>query len=81
MHLHDYIKATPLSDPRFVETWYSRHDRNYVTQIKDSNRDQIDEAIYSGNKQAALNAHWRAVFDCLADVPHGCVATVALTLK
>jgi len=81
MHLHDYIKATPLSDPRFVETWYSRYDRSYITQVKDSNRNFINEAIYSGNKQAALNAHSRAVFDCLADVPHGCVATVALTLK
>lgn len=81
MHLHDYIKATPLSDPRFVETWYSRYDRSYITQVKDSNRNFIDEAIYSGNKQAALNAHSKAVFDCLADVPHGCVATVALTLK
>lgn len=81
MHLHDYIKATPAHDARFVETWYLRHERSYVTQIKDSNRDQIDEAVYTGNKESAIKAHARAVLEVLDDVPKGCVPTVILSLK
>jgi len=81
MHLHDYIKATPAHDARFVETWYLRQERSYLTQIKNSNCDQIGEAVYTGNKESAIKAHLRAVREVLEDVPEGCAPTVIMSLN
>jgi len=81
MHLHDYIKVTPEADPKFIETWYLRSSRVYVTQIKNSNLDQIGDAEYTCTKIDAVRQHARAVLSILEDVPKGSVPTAILSLK
>jgi hypothetical protein len=65
--MYTYIKPTYAeSTAFFVETWYSRQTRSYVTQLKDLNLDQIGDAVYTGNKTSALRAHQQTV-DSLTD--------------
>lgn len=65
--MYTYIKPTyDYPTGFFVETWYSRYTRSYVTQLKDLNLDQIGEAVYTGDKTSALNAH-KQVVDSLTD--------------
>lgn len=58
----------------FVETWYDRHTRNWVTQTKDLNLNQVGDATYTGNKHGAFTAH-RWTIDsilhkhCLKSIP------------
>ncbi len=35
-----------------VETWYDRQSRNWITQLKDQNNNEIESA-YSGSKDGA----------------------------
>jgi hypothetical protein len=41
----------------FVETWYDRVTRNWVTQLKTANLEQIGNAVYSGSKLEAFKVH------------------------
>jgi hypothetical protein len=36
----------------YIDTWYDRHCRSYVTQLKDSNGFQIGDANYDGTKES-----------------------------
>ena len=40
-----------------VETWYDRSSRNWITQTKDAEHNQIGDATYSGNQLSARFAH------------------------
>ena len=51
------MKITKLSNGGLVETWYSKQDRSYVTQIKDSDGNQVGEAMYDGTKADSKIAH------------------------
>jgi hypothetical protein len=65
--MYTYIKPTyEYPTGFFVETWYSRQTRSYVTQLKDLNLCQLGEAVYTGNKTSALRAH-KQVVDSLTD--------------
>ena len=35
----------------YIDTWYDRHTRSYVIQIKDRAGNQLGNAIYVGNKK------------------------------
>jgi hypothetical protein len=69
--MHTYIKPT-YNDPEafFVDTWYNPSCRQYVTQLKDLNRNQIGEATYSGSKESAERAHHQLVDSFKNDNPH-----------
>lgn len=47
----------------FVETWYDKVTRNWVTQIKDNAGNQVGDAEYSGDTKSSEVAHEWAVFD------------------
>lgn len=34
----------------YIDTWYDRHTRSYVVQLKDREGNQLGEAEYYGNK-------------------------------
>lgn len=40
-----------------VETWWDRYSRNWVTQTKDAEGNQVGSADYSGEKLGAAIAH------------------------
>lgn len=42
----------------FVETWYDRSTRSWVTQTKNADWDQIGDASYSATKRAAHHEHY-----------------------
>lgn len=44
-----------------VETWWDRQSRNFITQIKNSSGIEISDAVYTGEKVGAANAHMAAV--------------------
>lgn len=48
---------TTFQNSHTIETWYDRKSRNWITQHKDSNRNQIGNASFSGNKQLANITH------------------------
>jgi len=53
-----YLKPTRESaEAFFVETWYNRQERSWVTQLLDANLEQIDEATYTGNTDDARVVH------------------------
>lgn len=51
------IMLTELPGGGKVETWYDRRSRNYVTQLKDSEGNQVGEAEYSGTRAGANLSH------------------------
>lgn len=60
--MHTYIKPKrDDSTAYFVETWYNRQARLWVTQLKNANREQQGEAIYSAKKDSAALAHSQTV--------------------
>jgi hypothetical protein len=57
-----YIKPSREStESFFVETWYNRQERAWVTQLKNADWDQLGEADYAGTKDQALREHERIV--------------------
>lgn len=41
---------------RVIENWYDRHTRNWITQLKDADLNEL-ECTYSGNENASLLAY------------------------
>jgi hypothetical protein len=41
----------------FVDTWYDRGTRSWVTQVKDAEGNQIADALYAGNAPDARADH------------------------
>lgn len=41
-------KRIELSNKLYIDSWYDKYSRNYITQVKDENDNEIDYA-YSGN--------------------------------
>ena len=39
-----------LSGGYYIETWYDRHTRSWVSQLKDREGSQLGDAEYSGTK-------------------------------
>lgn len=57
-----YIKPSRDSaESFFVETWYDRYTRSWITQTKTADWDQIGQAQYDGNKRDAMASHTHAV--------------------
>ena len=57
-----YIKPCWDKDEAFfIETWWLTTSRIWVTQVKDSNLNQIGEAEMSPNKPCAVNTHKRTI--------------------
>ena len=53
-----YIKPSRDSaESYFVETWYDRQTRCYVTQTKNADWDQIGEADYAPSRQLGEREH------------------------
>jgi len=46
---------------RTVETWYDRHSRNYITQTKDVEGNQLGDALYAGCRANSESNHVHAV--------------------
>ncbi len=44
-----------------VDTWWDRYSRNWITQVKDMDGNQIGDADYSGNRYGADITHERTV--------------------
>jgi hypothetical protein len=40
-----------------IETWYDRHCRSYVTQLKDIALDQVGDALYDGTRDGSHFSH------------------------
>jgi len=78
---HHYIKIHCNVEGRFVETWYDRGTTSWVTQTKDENFNQIDEAIYTGNQDSAKFAHEAACNALLRELPIDQKPTVFARLK
>jgi len=57
-----YIKPSWDKDEAFfVETWWDGNSRNWITQLKDSNLNQMGEADFSANKPNAKLMHKRVI--------------------
>lgn len=41
-------KRIELSNKLYIDSWYDKYSRNYITQVKDENDNEVDYA-YSGN--------------------------------
>lgn len=41
-------KRIELNDGWYVETWYDKHTKNWISQLKDNNGFQIGDAEYDG---------------------------------
>lgn len=53
-------QITYFSDDSYVETWWDRHSRNYITVYCDKQRNQLGDADYSGHKtDAKLTHEWK----------------------
>jgi hypothetical protein len=50
------FRQTPVANG-LVETWYDSQSKNYVTQAKDAQGNQIGEAKYDGTKESANTSH------------------------
>lgn len=48
---------TTFADGQSVYTWYDRQSRNWITQLRDSQKNQIGNAEFSGNKKSANITH------------------------
>jgi hypothetical protein len=48
-----------------VETWWLASDRSFVTQLKDTDDNQIGDADYSGNRTDAAVSHLWAIYKIL----------------
>ena len=55
------MKKHITNDGLSVETWYDRASRNYLTQIKDPEGNQIGSAFWAGNKTTAAFNHKEAI--------------------
>lgn len=40
---------------KMIDTWYDRHTKDYVIQVKDDEGNQIGEAVRVGNRQERDN--------------------------
>ena len=48
---------TNHTEKHSVETWWDKTSRNWVTQIKDAEGNQIGSALFAGNKSCAKHNH------------------------
>lgn len=53
--------TTPTSNKLLVDTWYDRTSRNWITQIKDAEGNQVGSALFAGNRSSAIINHSDAV--------------------
>lgn len=67
--MHHYIKLNRVHAGRFVETWYLRECRSWVTQVLSENYDQLTDAVYSGTRSSAEKAHQQALEGILEALP------------
>lgn len=44
-----------------VETWFDRSSRNWITQIKDLDGNQVGDALFAGRRDSAVVNHSDAV--------------------
>ena len=51
------MKTTHLTSGGYVETWYNRDERAWVTQHKDREGNQQGDADYCGDKARAMAHH------------------------
>jgi hypothetical protein len=49
-----------------VETWFDRSSRNWITQIKDLDGNQVGDALFAGRRDSAVVNHSDAVALALA---------------
>jgi hypothetical protein len=48
------MKNIALAHGQYIETWYARKTRSYVTQLKDEQGNQVGEAYYGGSRASAI---------------------------
>jgi len=53
--------TTPTSNNLTVETWYDRTSRNWITQIKNAEGNQIGSAFFAHKRSSAIINHSDAV--------------------
>ena len=68
--MYTYVKAD-RNKPHafFIETWYDRSCRSWVSQLKDLNLEQIGDCINSGTKEGAKRAHTQLINSCSHGLP------------
>jgi hypothetical protein len=67
--MHHYVKLNRTEAGYFVETWYFRQHRSWVTQLLTDNYDQLGEAAYSSTRAGAEKAHQEALDGVLEALP------------
>jgi hypothetical protein len=69
--MYTYVKADRNApEAFFIETWYDRSCRSWVSQLKDRNLEQIGGCIHSGTKEGAKLVHTQLINSCSHGLPY-----------
>ena len=69
--MHNYVKADRKEAAAFfIESWYDRSCKSWVSQLKDANMDQIGGCIHSGTKESAKLVHTQLINSCSHGMPY-----------